>query len=286
MIAPIREDLDLLDVAKTLWQRRWLVLLVTFAFTAAGVTYALLATPWYRAEVLLMPQESGSGSILSSQLSQLGSLASLAGVNVGTGGREEPIALLRSRGFSRRFIEDNRIAAVLMADRWDNQAAQRTGGGAGEPDVRDAVLRFQESIFKLSDDKKTGLVTLAIEWKDPAVAANWANAMAGQINSEMRARTLREASSNVKFLRSEMTKTDVVSLQQSIARLLEAEIQKLMLASGNAEFAFRIVDKAEAPKLRVRPKRTAISVLSCALGILVGVVAALVAEAVRRRADA
>ena len=52
--------------------------------------------------------------------------------------------------------------------------------------------------------------------------------------------------------------TNVVSLQQSIGRVLESEMQRLMLARGNEEFSFRIIDPAKPPKLPSEPKRAQI----------------------------
>jgi len=65
-------------------------------------------------------------------------------------------------------------------------------------------------------------------------------------------------------------------MQESIGRLLETELQKLMLAKGNREFAFKIVDPAFVPKERLRPKRAMIAIIGTLLGGLIGVFAALI----------
>jgi len=115
------------------------------------------------------------------------------------------------------------------------------------PDVRDAVQYFEKRVRRVSEDRKTGLVSLVIEWKDPEAAAEWANELASQINRQTRERALETASSNIAYLQSEMKATSVVSLQQAIGRLLESEMQQLMLARGNEEFAFRVIDRAMVP---------------------------------------
>jgi uncharacterized protein involved in exopolysaccharide biosynthesis len=55
-------------------------------------------------------------------------------------------------------------------------------------------------------------------------------------------------------------------MQQSLGRILEAEMQKYMLAKGEVEYAYKVVDRASAPKLRESPKRTLIVLLSVLLG--------------------
>ena len=63
-----------------------------------------------------------------------------------------------------------------------------------------------------------------------------------------------------------MARNDVVSMQQSLGRVLETEMQKYMLAKGEVEYAYRIVDRAGPPKLRDSPRRTLIVILAALLG--------------------
>jgi len=263
--------------------RRWpLVLVVTGIFTAAGLAYALFGTPWYRAEVQLLPRDDKPGTGLSSQLAQLGGLAGLAGINLGSSGKEEPMAVLRSQGFARRFIEKNDLVVVLLADEWDAKTGQWKDRRGPEPDIRDAVREFERTVRRISEDRKLGLVTVSIEWKDPEVAASWANKMVDQVNDELRARALDEAETNVRYLQEQMRQTDLLSLQQSIGRLLESELQKLMLARGKEDFAFRIIDGAEPPKRQSRPKRAVVVLGGFTLGLLVSLVGVFAAASAGR----
>lgn len=263
-----RFDLD--DVLRELWKGRVLVLVSILVAGAVGFGYAMLATPWYRAEVVMLPTETDLGQGLASQLSQLGPLASLAGVTIGNGHKAEPLAVLQSRSFSRSFIEENGLMQVLFADEWDSAGKTWKDDADPPPDIRDAVEYFHKDVRKVLEDRKTGIVRLSIEWKDAAVASAWANSLAQRLNSQMRDRALADAARNIRFLREELAATNVVSLQQSIGRLLEAELQKLMLARGNEEFAFRVVDVAEVPKKRARPRRAIILAGSLIVGALFG----------------
>jgi LPS O-antigen subunit length determinant protein (WzzB/FepE family) len=105
-----------------------------------------------------------------------------------------------------------------------------------------------------------------------------------RLNERLRERALREAETNVAFLRAELAQTSVVTLQQSIGRLLESELQKLMLARGNEEFAFRVIDAASPPKQRVRPKRAQIAILGTILGGMLAVFGVFLLHVVRSEA--
>jgi len=87
------------------------------------------------------------------------------------------------------------------------------------------------------------------------------------LNERMRERALTDSERNVSFLQREMSSTSVISLQQSLGRVLEGELQKLMLARGNEEFAFKVIDSAVPPKGPIQPKRGLIVVLSFLAGL-------------------
>jgi succinate-semialdehyde dehydrogenase/glutarate-semialdehyde dehydrogenase len=81
----------------------------------------------------------------------------------------------------------------------------------------------------------------------------------------LRAQALQDAQRNIKYLQGEIAATNVTSLQQAIGKVIESEMQKLLLARGNEEYAFKVIDKAVQPKKRDKPKR-ALVVLGAALG--------------------
>jgi uncharacterized protein involved in exopolysaccharide biosynthesis len=275
------DEISLRDLWDILWRGKWIIIAVTAAFAVASVVYALLSTEWYRAEVLLAPAEERSVQGLGGQL---GGLAALAGVSVGGGGSAEPIAVLKSREFARAFIEDFDLVPVFFHEKWDAANGVWLGEDPEQwPEIRDAIKYFHDDVLKVSEARDTGLITLAIEWTDPEGAAAWARELVLRLNERMRAQALKEAETNVAFLQTELGRTSVVTLQQSIGRLLESELQKLMLARGNEEFAFRVIDAASPPKERVRPKRALISVAGTMAGGMFAVLLVFFLNAVRER---
>jgi uncharacterized protein involved in exopolysaccharide biosynthesis len=266
-------QIDLIDVGRAVWRRKWWVAGFTALCTSLAVAYALLATQWYRAEATLMPRESRGGSGLVGQLAQFGDIAGLAGLGgLGQSAKQEPMGVLKSKGFARRFIEQNDLVEVIA----NEMTRTPRGGNSEQPDVREVVDRFTRSMLVITEDKKGDLVKVAVEWKDPSTAADWANKLAIQVNDEMRSRAQAEAGRNIDYLRGQLEQTETVSLQQAIARLLEAEMQKMMLAQGTDQYAFRIVDEAQPPVRRARPKRTLIVMLTFMSALLVSALAAAV----------
>lgn len=277
------DRISLRQVWQLLWHGKRSIIALTVVFALGAIAYALLAQEVYRAEVLLVPAKEQSTPMLGGQL---GGLAALAGVNVGEGNAVEALAVLQSREFARAFIEQYDLLPLFFADAWDaDEKRWQVDDPADAPDIRDGVKFFHEEVLRVSEDRGSGLVTLAIEWIDPDVAAEWASTLVRRLNDRLRDRALQEAQTNVNYLRSQMVSTNLVTLQESIGRLLENELQQLMLAKGNEEFAFKILDPAVSPKQRVRPKRALIVILGTILGGLLGAFGVLVVSVSRAGTD-
>lgn len=273
--------LDLFGMIQMAWARRWLVLLVTIVFTAGGVTYALLATKWYRATVTLAPVDR---SALPNGLGGLSSLAGLVGISLPSSGTAESIATLKSHSFLGEFITDLNLMPVLFADKWDPATNKwRSADDEEAPDLRDATKLLSTKIVAVSEDKRSGMIRVSVDWKDARTASDWANVLVSRVNARLRARAEAEAQANIDHLSAELSQNRIVGVQQSISRVLESEIQKLMLAKGSQEFAFRVIDPATPPKLKSRPQRTLIAMISCVVGGAAGVLLSIILGTLRQR---
>lgn len=257
-------------VARLLAHRRFLVIAVVIS-TALFVAAAYLTTPVYRASVVLVPagqERSGISGAISGALGQLGGLAALAGFSPGSAdaATEEALAVLRSRQFNDRLIAEFNLAPILYADRWDN-ATHAWKKDAKVPTQARAFKRFTD-LRTIADDKKTGMITVSIDWTDRNQAANWANMLASKLNAEMRARAIVQVDESMRYLEKELTTTSTTATREAINRIIEAQMKQRMFANVTQEYAFRVVDPALPPDsdTPLRPKK----LLMFALGPLVG----------------
>lgn len=274
--------LSLFDLWHIIWKSKLTVLAVAAIFAIGSVAYALKATEWYRADALLVPTDDSTNTGIGSRLGGLGGLVGFAGLNIAGNDSVESIAVLKSRDLSRTFIEDRDLLTVLLSNEWDSAAGKwKTDAPAEQPDIRDAIEIFQEAVLTVSEDPQNGLVTVSIEWTDPEIAAKWVSELVALANEQMRQRALLEAEKNIAYLRGQLESTNVATLRESIGSLLETELQKLMLANGNEEFAFRVIDAAQVPKERVSPKRAVIVILATVLGGMIASFFVFVRHAIR-----
>ena len=265
--SPVVSVTTLLDELRRHWL---LVVLLVVGGAVAGYGISYLFRPRFRAEALVAPHlESGAASKAMGALSgELGGLASLVGLDVGSNvSRAEAIERLKARGTTRRLIEANKLMPVLFADRW-NEATKDWKAGVRVPSVDDAIRLFDREVRVVAEDRHTGLITVAITFRDPDLAAQWAGELVRIVNSEMRASAIEEADRTLEYLGREVAKTQVVEMQQAVYRVVEAQLRAKLLAVVRDDYALKVVDPAMPPDPRrpVFPARA----LFAALGLLAG----------------
>ncbi len=272
------DELSLIDLWKIVWKRIWLILTLGPLTGVVGIVVAFNSTEIYRSEVLLAPaSEDESGGGLAALAGQFGGLASMAGINIGGGNdTATAIATLKSRKFLLPFIEENRLNKVLFYKDWDEGSnswirSNDRRGPDGTPTNAELVEFFLDEVLRVSEDNKTGLVTLAMEWEDPELATTWANELSMRINSHLKEKAKLETEKNLAYLEELLAVTQVIEIRESLYPLIESQTQSAMLANAKEEYAFRIIDPAYVPEIRVRPKRTLIVLASGMLGGFLGI---------------
>jgi len=247
-----RESLLFGELVLAFYRDRWIVIAILALCLAMSIAAYTIAKPWYRVEVKLLPVEAKTSNGLIGQVSQITGVLGLAGLT-GGGPRPEPLAVLRSADFAAEFIRDSKVDELLNAQ-IRNGALVRVGLiKVDDLNLQDATEYFQTHVSAITEDRRGGLITLSMKWRDPQVAADWANSMADRINVIMRRRAIQEAEGNIQYLRGELDTAAQVSVQQALGRLLESELERLLVARGNTEFAFRVIDRAHPPKRPVSP---------------------------------
>jgi uncharacterized protein involved in exopolysaccharide biosynthesis len=272
------DEIDLLELIRTLLQAWKTIVGITIVCVGLAVAYALDAPEVFKAETLLAPaSEEKSGA--SSALSQFGGLAAMAGVSIPSDSNvEQVVATLNSRKFLRTYIKQNKLIPVLFDEIWDaDNQAWMVPSVDNEPSEQKAIKSFK-ACLSVDEDKKSGLITLSISWKDPQVAAQWANDLVKQLNEQLREQAIADSKKRVGYLEQELAKTTLQDMRAVLYKLLESEKQKAMLANVNEDFALEVIDPAVAPETREKPKRKLIVALGGVCGGFLGIFAVFFAQ--------
>jgi uncharacterized protein involved in exopolysaccharide biosynthesis len=266
--------------------RKWLFLSVLLLTVAAASSYAFLATPTYRVTVKMMPRQGDSPAAgLGSLMGQLGGLASLAGIGVGSSvDEQEAIAWLKSRALFETFSKREGLTPLLFPKAWNSTLQQWRPNLKRQPTADDAWTYFDRRMRVVDQDLKTRLITLEFTWRNREQAAAWANELVRLANEELRERALRESEASLGSLKEQLTQADTLELRNSIYQLMQVQVSRKVLAKSRPEYALAVLDPAVVPDADhfTSPKRLLAILVSIPVGMFLGGCIVLALELVGR----
>ncbi len=213
------EEINLLDLLIVLIKRKRLIIGITFSIATVAAVIGLFMTPIYKAETKILPPQQGSSGMASQLLGQLGGAASLIGGAVGVKTSNDLyIALLKSRPILDSIIGRFKLMELYKAKSMED--ARKTLA---------TVLRAQ-------DDKKSGIISIGIEDKDPKMAADIANAFVDELRNYNKKLALTEASHKRLFFEEQLK-----DVKEGLIKSEEA-----MRGFQEKTGAFKIDDQAKA----------------------------------------
>ena len=296
------DEIDLRELFSVLWAGKTKIIAITAVFAVASVIYALSVPNQYKATALLAPAQSDGGG-LSGALGQLGGLASLAGVSIGGGeSSESQIAqeIMKSWSFVEGFIADNDLAVeVYAAEGWSkgsnelqiNQDAYDSEGSewliedefgvVGPPSSWQLFKAFSERVA-VSEDKKSGLVSVSIEYYSPQIAKQWLDLYISAINKHMQERQVKKVSNNISYLEAQIGKTSIAEMREVFYTIIEEQTKNKMVAEASPDYAFVAVSPSMVPEEKSQPKRALICILGTLLGGMLSVLLVLVMHYARK----
>lgn len=280
------DEIDLRELFSVLWQGRWLISMISSSACLLAIIFALLTPNQYQANVLLAPAQKNSSG-MSSALGQLGGLASLAGINIGDGQDSDTriaLEVMQSRSFIEQFIKQSGITIEIMAAKswnsdtkrllideniFDTNSRQWTRtppyGRELVPSLWEVYEVFLDMLV-VSEDKKTGLVSVSIEYFSPYLAKQWVENYILAINLYLQQRKLARIEKNIRYLQEQIATTSVAEMREIFFTLIEEQVKSKMLVEASPDYAFTTVSEAMVPEEKSQPKRALIVILAVLLG--------------------
>ena len=291
------DEIDLRELFAVLWTGKYWIAGLTSIAAILSVVYALSLPNIYRSEALLAPSSMDGGGI-GGLAKQYGGLASLAGISLPGGGEMDKTALalavIKSRRFISDFIQRHDILVPLMAaDGWDQSTGELsidadiydTGSATWvravrppqpvQPSGQEAHEVF-DALLSITEDKKSGFVSLSIAHYSPMVAQQWVTWLVEDTNNTLRAQDVAEAENSIAYLKTQVDATSLTDLQSRFFEMIQSQTETIMLAKVREEYAFKTVDPAVIPEQKDNPKRAQICLLGTLLGGMLSVLWVLI----------
>lgn len=221
MPVPDEDEISLLDLATALGEEKATLFAIPFITTVVAVVVSLLMTPIFTAKTVVMPpqqQQSGAAAALAS----LGGLAGLAGAAGGIKSPDEMyVALLGSENLQNRLIAD-----LKLQERYETKTLTDTR----------ATLKSQ---VRFSADKKSGLLSIEAEDKDPVFAAELANRHVAELRTMLGRLAVTEAQQRRVFYEQQIQQTQDKLAVAEVAFRAAKEKSGMQVTSVLAETGVR-----------------------------------------------
>ncbi len=241
------DEIDLYELWLTLKKRKSVIIgLFIFAVFATAVI-SFVMTPIYRSTASVIPV---SGS--QSPLGNLAGLAAMAGISIGQSDESQKImAVLKSRTIKENVIKRLNLINVIL----DEVPEDR--------DPMNVAIEVLDDMVSISDDKKTGVISISVDFKDPRIAKNIADAYVDELQRILNEKALTVAKLNRIFLEKQLEEEEekLKRYQLELARFQKSTklIEPQEQLKGTMELYGELIAQKINLQVQLRRLETALS---------------------------
>ena len=161
------DEIDLVDLLKTIYKNRKVILYIAVVITLLGLIFALLQKSIYTSEMTFVEQKS------SNQNSMLASLASsmpfgLGGSLGGSGDSSSLTTVIDSRSFRNEIIKKLDLKNYMIR-------SQKIEKNVIEKLDKQAIDTWLKNIVVVAKDSKSGVYKISVKMEDKVMATKIAN---------------------------------------------------------------------------------------------------------------
>lgn len=185
------DTINLLDCLEVILKRTKLILYTTGIAAVLSAIVALLLPNIYTAKTMIFPSQDDK-NMASAMMSQMGGLASLAGVSLGGSTTTDLyVTLLKTETIRDPIIDRFELMKVYKAD------------------YRSDLYKILDSTVRVDAGKKDNIITLSVEDKDPKRASAMANAYVEELEKVAVILNGTGAGKSRTFLEQRLAKTKI-----------------------------------------------------------------------------
>ncbi len=215
------DEISLLDLAIALGEEKKTLFAIPAITTTLAIVVSLLMTPIFTAKTVMMPpqqQQSGAASALAS----LGALAGLAGGAAGIKSPDEMyIAFMQGESLQKAVIQK-----LNLQERYEKKTIFET-------------REHLKQIVKIASDKKSGLITIEADDKDPEFAAKLANMYVEELRNLMGRLAVTDAQQRRVFYEQAIAKTQNELAEAEVSFRVAKEKSGMQVTAVIAETSVR-----------------------------------------------
>lgn len=294
-------QIDLKEVFKIIWDKKITITIFTSIAAIVSMLYSLSLPNVYTAKTLLAPTSSQDS--LSSNLRGFSALGNIAGISLPSNSATkstEAIERIKSfEFFYNNFLPNIKLENMFAVESWEpeknliiyndrlfnqksNEWLINNNLKQNTPSDQQAYKVYRD-IMSVNEDKLTSFVTISIRHKSPYIAKNWIDIIIYQINETMRMIDQDMAQKSIVYLNETTQSTNIKSIKEATSKLVENQMQTLMLVASNKDYIFKTIDSPIVTEYKSGPNRTLICILGTLIGGLISLLYILVGHYLIKR---
>ena len=279
-------DINLVEIFQTIWRNKISIIIIVLLSAILSVGYALSLPNIYISKAILAPTDIDNS--LESKLKSYAGFMDLPGASKSKSIPRSTEGLERLKSFeffSKHIVPNIKLEDIFAIKEWNpienkiiyNESIFNSSNSLWvrqvsfplktKPSNQELYAYFYENL-SINEDSKTSFITISIEHISPYIAKEWVEIMINKINLSMSMADQLVAKEYIEFLNESYNNTKVQSIKEVISGLQEEQMKKLMLASSNDEYVFKIIDPPIVPEIKSSPNRALICIAGTTIGVI------------------
>lgn len=192
------KEITFIDMLKVIYRHRFLIIKITGFCFVMSIILALSSTRIYRSEVTFMSDGSSKTSSIAGLIDS--PLASIAGIGGSGSGNIDYTLILKSRTFHETVMRKHNLYQLYIDEKKIklNKLDEKS-----KPTIQ-TILKWLSEIVIVSSDKKTGVYRIAVEYKNPRIAAKLANMYYDELDTYLKEKILTKSKRTRKYLEKQI----------------------------------------------------------------------------------
>ena len=241
--------ISILDLVLIVAQNIKLLIVGPLAIGILALIISFFITPTFTALTTIQPPPQGGQTSTSAAI-----LESLGGLGGGMGPGLKDTSQLYIAYMQSATFEDAIVEKFKLQEKFHTQ-------------YKVSARKALEGKVKILSDKKTGMISIAVDDEDPQFAANLANAYVSELRIFTGKLALQEAQDRKEFLEAQIKELssrqfrDIFTQQAMLAGTIR-QYEAARVDEEKVGPTFTQVDVASAPELKSKPKRAQIAIIA------------------------
>ncbi len=190
----MEEEINLLDCWRVILKWKKIIFFIVIACTLVSIVISLFLTKIYKTEATLMPVGGKSSGLMGAAVAQMGLGGLMGGLGGSSSSSSQLLAILKSRTLAEQVIEKQGLMKVFYGKIEDPTKM---------PHMEDAVkMLFSQVNF--TDDRKSQLIIIQGEMKDPQLVAQVVNGYITALIEHLNKNAFTSAKRNRLFIEEQL----------------------------------------------------------------------------------